>query len=253
VIGSQRGEALKGMLMMFALSLAEARQRRTSRWQPNPRELYVRPGAGVSSSPRPAWFGDLPDQPTAYVSLGTVFNTLYPEVFEHILTALRNEPINLIMTVGANVDPTRFGSQPPNVRIERYIPQSELLPYIDVCINHGGYNTVIEPLLYGIPQVVLPLAADQPVLALLCMAHGIAPTLPARALDLIAGGPGLPIVNPAKMTPSLIRDAVRRVLAEPTYRAGAQAMQAQLMALPDLECAVDRLAALAGQRERVLA
>lgn len=253
LLGSQRGEALKGMLMMLAVSLAEARQRRTGRRQPDSCELYVRPGAGVSSSPPPSWFGDLPDQPTAYVSLGTVFNTLYPEVFEYILAALRDEPINLIMTVGANADPARFGSQPPNVRIERYIPQSELLPYVDLCINHGGYNTVIEPLLYGVPQVVLPLAADQPVLALLCMEHGIAPTLPARVLDLIPGGPGLPIVNPAKMTPSLIRDAVWRALAEPRYRAGAQAMQAKLMALPGLECAVEHLTALAGQREAVLA
>jgi hypothetical protein len=64
------------------------------------------------------------------------------------------------------------------------------------------------------------------------MAHGMVPALPARVLDLIMGGPGLPIVNPAKVTPSLIRDAVRRALAEPTYRVGAQAIQAQLMALP---------------------
>jgi len=140
-----------------------------------------------------------------------------------------------------------------NVRIERYIPQSALLPYVDVCLNHGGYNTVIEPVLHGIPQVVLPLAADQPVLALLCMAHSIAPALPAHVFDLIVGGPGLPVVNPAKLTPAMIRDAVWHALTKPTYRAGARALQTQLMALPGLEIAVERLAYLADRHETVLA
>jgi UDP:flavonoid glycosyltransferase YjiC (YdhE family) len=188
-----------------------------------------------------------------YVSLGTVFNALYPEVFESILTALRDEPINLILTVGASGDPARFGPQPPNVRIERYIPQSEILPYVDVCLNHGGYNTVIEPLLRGIPQVVLPLAADQPVLALLCLAHGAAPALPGHVFDLIAGGPGLPVINPAKLTPPIIRDAVRSALTTPKYRAGARALQAKLAALPGVEVAAERLVHLAHRREAVLA
>jgi UDP:flavonoid glycosyltransferase YjiC (YdhE family) len=213
----------------------------------------VRPGGGPPSGKPPAWLADLPDQPTVYVSLGTVFNASYPEVFDSILAGLREEPLNLIMTLGANGDPARFGPQPPNVRIERYIPQSEILPYVDVCLNHGGYNTVIEPLLQGIPQVVLPLAADQPVLALLCLAHGAAPALPGHVFDLIAGGPGLPVINPAKLTPLLIRDAVRRALTTPKYRAGARALQAKLAALPGLDVAVERLVHLARRHETVLA
>jgi UDP:flavonoid glycosyltransferase YjiC (YdhE family) len=181
-----------------------------------------------------------------------VFNALYPEVFENILAGLRGEPVNLIMTVGASGDPAQFGPQPPNVRIERYIPQAQLLPYVDVCLNHGGYNTVIEPLAHGIPQVVLPLAADQPILALLCLAHGAAVLPPTHVFDLTTGELGLPIVNPAKLTPAIIRDAVRRALTAQRYRANAQAMQARLAALPGLDVAVDRLVDLA-RRQPVLA
>jgi UDP:flavonoid glycosyltransferase YjiC (YdhE family) len=253
LLGSQRNMALRAALLMFVLGLGDARQQRMRQRRPNPRELYVRPGGGAPSGRPPAWLADMPDQPTVYVSLGTVFNALYPEVFENILAALRDEPINLILTVGASGDPARFGPQPPNVRIERYIPQSEILPYVDVCLNHGGYNTVIEPLLRGIPQVVLPLAADQPVLALLCLAHGAAPALPGHIFDLIAGGPGLPVINPAKLTPPIIRDAVRSALTTPKYRAGARALQATLAALPGLEVAVERLVHLAHRREAALA
>jgi UDP:flavonoid glycosyltransferase YjiC (YdhE family) len=249
----QRRTALQAAVLMIALGLADARQRRTHKRQPNPRELYLRPGGPAPTGAPPAWLADLPDQPTVYVSLGTVFNALYPEVFDSILAGLRDEPINLIITLGASGDPARFGPQPPNVHIERYIPQSDLLPYVDVCLNHGGYNTLIEPLAYGIPQVVLPLAADQPVLALLCLAHGAAVPLPTHVFNLTNGGLGLPIVDPAKLTPPMIRDAVRHALTTPRYRTNAQAMQARLAALPGLDVAVERLVQLAHSRETVLA
>jgi UDP:flavonoid glycosyltransferase YjiC (YdhE family) len=245
LLGTQRTTALQAALAMIALGLGDTRQRRLRRRQPNPRELYLRPVGPAPEGPPPAWLADMPDQPIVYVSLGTVFNALYPEVFESILAGLRDEPVNLIMTVGASGDPAQYGPQPPNVRIERYIPQAQLLPYVDVCLNHGGYNTVIEPLAHGIPQVVLPLAADQPILALLCLAHGAAVLPPARVFDLTTGELGLPIVNPAKLTPAMIRDAVRRALTAHRYRANAQAMQARLAALPGLDVAVERLVDLA--------
>ena len=42
-------------------------------------------------------------------------------------------------------------------------------------------------------------------------------------------------VPPGERTPEAIRDAVRRVLAEPGYRADARAFQAQMAALPGRE------------------
>jgi hypothetical protein len=253
LLGAQRRTALKAAAMMILLGLDDARQRRSHRRQPNPRELYLRPGGPAPATRPPAWLADLPDRPTIYVSLGTVFNAAYPEVFDCILAGLRDEPVNLIITLGANGDPARFGPQPPNVRIERYIPQAELLPYVDVCLNHGGYNTMIEPLAHGIPQVILPLAADQPVLALLGLAHGAAVTLPAHIFNFTTGGLALPIVDPAKLTPSMIRDAMRRALMEPRYRTAAQAMEARFAALPGLDVAVERLVQLAGSHALVLA
>jgi UDP:flavonoid glycosyltransferase YjiC (YdhE family) len=253
LLSGQWRAALQGLAQMAAIGLAESRQRRAQLREPNPRELYLRPGEAAQRSAAPAWFADLPDQPTVYVSLGTVFNASFPEVFDRILAGLRDEPINLIMTLGASGDPARFGPQPPNVRIERYIPQAELLPYVDVCLNHGGYNTMIEPMAYGIPQVVLPLAADQPVLALLGLAHGAAVTLPTHVYNLTTGGLALPIVDPEKLTPPMIRDAVRRALSDARYRTAARAMQARLAALPGLDAAVERLAQIAQTHAPVLA
>jgi UDP:flavonoid glycosyltransferase YjiC (YdhE family) len=199
-------------------------------------------GSEPDSTPPPAWLPQLPRQPTVYVSLGTVFGAQYPQVFADILAGLRDEPLNVILTVGDAVDPARFGPQPANVRIERFIPQQELralLPHVDLCISHAGYGTVMEALAHGIPLVLLPLAADQPVIAQMCYVNGVAQALPAEAWRLNAKG--LPIVRPERLTPEMIRIAAKRALQDSAYRDAARTLQAQLLALPGLEAAVSLL------------
>ena len=85
----------------------------------------------------PTWIDELPPGPTVHASLGTIFHRT-PGVFEAILDGLRDEPINLLLAVGRDQDPTRFGPQPPHVRIERYLPHALLLPRCDLVITHGG-------------------------------------------------------------------------------------------------------------------
>ncbi|MDQ3675606.1 MAG: glycosyltransferase, partial [Actinomycetota bacterium] len=63
------------------------------------------------------------------------------------------------MTVGPNGDPAAFGPQPPRVVLERYIPQTLLLPVCDVVASHAGSGTVLAALAHGIPQLCLPQAA----------------------------------------------------------------------------------------------
>ena len=190
----------------------------------------------------PAWLAGLPRRPTVYVSLGTAFGAQYPEVFDAIVAGLRDEPLNLILTVGKDVDPARFGPQPAHVRIERFVPLEQLqalMPHVDLCISHSGYGTVMDALAHGVPLVLLPLAADQPVIAQTCFLNGVAPDLPAEAWRMSAKG--LPIVRPDRLTPSMIREAARQALRDPSYRAAAHGLQAELAALPGLDEAVRRL------------
>ena len=120
----------------------------------------------------PDWAAALPARPTVYASLGTIFNHS-PGLFAAILAGLRDEPLTLILTVGRNQDPADFGPQPGNVRIARYVPQTLLLPYCDLVVTHGGFNTVQAALSQGLPLVIVPLGADQPLNAAACAAMGV--------------------------------------------------------------------------------
>ena len=66
------------------------------------------------------------------------------------------------MTVGDAADPAELGPLPANVRAERWIPQAEILGEAAAMVGHGGFGTMLGALLAGVPQVVVPLFADQP-------------------------------------------------------------------------------------------
>ena len=186
----------------------------------------------------PAWVADLPDRPTIYATLGTVFNNA-PDgraTFTAILDALRDEPITLILTVGKDNDPAQFGPQPPNIHIERYIPQSLLLSQCDLVVDQGGFNTVTGALAAGLPQVCIPLGADQHINAECCTSLGA----------------GL-VLGTEQRTSEAIRAAVREGLAVPTYRQSAERVRDAMAALPGPEYAAELLERLATEKRAILA
>jgi len=185
----------------------------------------------------PPWVADLPDRPTVYATLGTlasqslVAHTLFPAM----LAALRDEPVNLILTVGRDNDPADFGPQPENVHIARFIPQSALLPHCDLVVHQGGFSTVTGTLNAGLPMVVTPIFADQPYNAECCTALGVGR-----------------VVAPGERTPEVIRTAVHAVLADPTYRQNAERLRDETAALPGPEYAVELLEQLAVEKRPLL-
>ena len=44
---------------------------------------------------------------------------------------------------------------------DRYLPQTKLIPHVDLVITHGGNNTVTETFIEAKPMLVLPAFADQ--------------------------------------------------------------------------------------------
>ena len=164
----------------------------------------------------PALFASSHGVPTVYFTLGTVFNLESGDLFARVLAGLRDLPINVIATVGRQIDPVTFGPQPANIRIERYIAQSLVLPQCDAIVSHGGSGSVFGSLAHGLPSVMIPMGADQPLNAQRCATLGI-----AQVLDAV------------EATPESVREAVSTVLSTPSYRKAAERMRDEIAALPD--------------------
>ncbi len=186
----------------------------------------------------PDWVAKLEERPTVYATLGTVFNHR-TDVLSAILDGLREEPINLILTVGRNRDPQEFGEQPSHVHIERYIPQNLLLPDCDLVITHGGSGTMMDALSYGLPIVMVPISADQPMNAQRCAELGVAYVVTPE------GHTGLELAQ-------AIRDAAQRVLRDPAYRENAQRLRKEIQQLPGLDYPVALLETLAAEHSPLI-
>jgi zeaxanthin glucosyltransferase len=107
----------------------------------------------------------LTGEPLVYASMGTILNGRV-DVFRTIVAALaKHKDLQLVLSVGDQVDPEQIGPVPSNAIIVKRAPQLELLKQTSVCITHAGLNTVLESLAQGVPQVAIPVTYDQPGVA----------------------------------------------------------------------------------------
>jgi UDP:flavonoid glycosyltransferase YjiC (YdhE family) len=167
------------------------------------------------------------DPPTVYVTLGTVFGVESGDLFARALAALRELPVRAIVTVGSDVDPAELGAPPPNVRVERFVPQAEILPRCRLVVSHAGSGSVLGALAHGLPMLLLPMGADQPHNAARCAAIGV-----ARVLDPVAA------------RPAEIAGAIADLLASEPHRQAAAQVCHEIATLADPDDAVARIEAL---------
>lgn len=177
----------------------------------------------------PSWLSHLGvDRALVYASLGTVYNST-PGILEAVVAAVAEQPYDVLLTTGLDRDPATLGSLPANVRAERYIPQSMVLPRCRAAITHGGFNSCMAAFTHGVPLFVLPIDADQPVNAVACAAAGAGISAVA---GLASADPRGPSVNPASLDVSTIRTGVARLLAEPSFAASARRLGQEIAEMP---------------------
>lgn len=92
-----------------------------------------------------------------YFSLGSMGSIDVPLV-KRILSVLATTPHRYIVSKGPRAEEYDL---PENCWGEAYLPQTRVLPLVDLVITHGGHNSVSETMTFGKPMIVFPLFSDQ--------------------------------------------------------------------------------------------
>ena len=95
--------------------------------------------------------------PLLYLSLGSL-GSADVELMRTLVAELADGPYRVIVSKGPQHDLFELA---PNMAGAEFLPQTSILPQVDLVITHGGNNTVTEALSFGKPMVVLPLFWDQ--------------------------------------------------------------------------------------------
>jgi len=76
--------------------------------------------------------------------------------------------------------PDSLGTVPPGVKVFQYLPYSAVFPSAAAIVHSGGIGTLAQALAAGRPQLIVPVAFDQPDNARRTVALGIARSIPFR-------------------------------------------------------------------------
>jgi UDP:flavonoid glycosyltransferase YjiC (YdhE family) len=161
--------------------------------------------------------------PVVYVTLGTVFNDDI-ELFQVAVEAARGLGLRVVVTLGPGNDPALLGPQPSHVEVEQFVPQAELLPACAAVASHAGSGTFLAALAAGVPQVLLPQAADQ--------------FLNAQAGE--EGGVAIAVAR-NEVTVARVREALERVIGDDSFRRAAERVRTEIAAMPAPEAVVAEL------------
>lgn len=116
-------------------------------------------------------------KPLIVCSLGT--NAFYyphaPRFFECVYQASRLEPAwQFVLHLADSAVFDRLGESPENLLVQPSIPQLALLRRAAVMVGHGGINSIIECVHFGVPMIILPGLRDQPGAAARASYHDLA-------------------------------------------------------------------------------
>ncbi|HEY9761512.1 MAG TPA: glycosyltransferase [Trichocoleus sp.] len=152
-------------------------------------------------------FDRLNGKPLIYASLGSIQNTK-KDVFYCIAAACEDLDAQLVMTLGGGIPIDALPNLPGSPLLVDYAPQTEILSRASLTITHGGMNTVLDSLSYGVPMVALPITFEQPGTGARIRWTGVGEVIPIDQ------------VNTANL-----KAAVEQVFTEQSYRQNAKRIQ----------------------------
>ncbi|KUM36973.1 glycosyltransferase [Arthrobacter sp. EPSL27] len=168
---------------------------------------------------------------TVVVTQGTVDNRDPAKLMIPTIEALKDtDTLIVVATGGANTGDLRRRYPQPNVVIEDFVDFTRVFPATDVFVTNGGFGGVLLSLSHGVPLVTAGINEGKS-------------DVNARVEHAGVG------INLKTETPraAAVRAAVDTVLADPSWRARAQAVRGQFEAEDSIGAAVDVILATAAR------
>ncbi|WP_448623718.1 glycosyltransferase [Geodermatophilus sp. URMC 64] len=183
--------------------------------------------------PLPPWWSSLDgDRPLVHVTQGT-YDVDPADLLLPALEGLADLEVTVAAATGGAALPA--DRVPANAQQAAFLPYDQLLPRTAVMVTNGGWGGVLAALGAGVPLVVAGGTLDKPEIARRVAASG-------SGVDLRTGRP----------TPSAVRAAVQRVLAEPSFAERARSVGESLARHGGAPAAAGLLERLAATRSPVL-
>ena len=159
----------------------------------------------------------LPDlaRPAAYLTFGTVPVFSRPDALRPVARILADTCASVVVATGPN-SVQSLGELPANVTPTAYLPQSRILPRVDLVVSHGGAGSTLGAIMHALPHLVLP---------------GDALSQISNAAAVQRLGAGLRLA-PSERDAARIAASVRMLLDDPAFAGTARAIGDQLRQLP---------------------
>ncbi len=188
-------------------------------------ETWQRLESCVRSTDDPFQILEIPgDGKLIYLSLGSL-GSADVGLMTRLIAMLATTDHRIIVSMGPQHQELRLAG---NMWGAEFLPQTSILPLVDLVITHGGNNTVTESLYFGKPMVVLPLFWDQP----------------DNAQRVSEMGFGVRL-DPYRCTANELLASVKRLLGDPALRARLRQLSARLQGAPGTRRAADLIEELA--------
>src|SRR5437763_1199256 len=181
----------------------------------------------------------LKKQPTLYISLGTVCNdetAFYKMCFaafgegsqasngkrSFFGRSKQTKPSWQVVLASGTSQLSILGEPPKNFLVRAHVPQLDVLQHSSVFVTHGGMNSVMEGLSYGVPLVVIPQMLEQRTTAKRVEELGLGIALESNAV-----------------TVDLLQEAVMHVISDRAIHARVQQMGQTLRQMGGAQSAAD--------------
>jgi UDP-glucoronosyl and UDP-glucosyl transferase len=123
------------------------------------RPATIEPSPPIEPPPWLTSFGST--RPAVYITFGTE-RAAADAPWPALLEAVGHREVDALVTTGPHGDVVRtFGPLPDNCRVERHVPQGQVLGRVAAVVSHAGAGTMLGAASAGVPQLVVPLFADQ--------------------------------------------------------------------------------------------